>query len=64
MSTSDEDPGSIRERNRQVVARYWNEFWTNQNPDIVDEVCSDEFTAFYPMHGRSVGKTAVKQVLA
>ena len=50
-------------RNRQVVAQYWEKFWTNGNIQAVDEYCSDDFTVFYPMHGQSVGKAAAKQML-
>ncbi|KAH0494610.1 hypothetical protein TgHK011_001226 [Trichoderma gracile] len=55
---------SVPELNRRVVTRYFQEFWTNGNADIVDELCADKITVFYPMHGRSVGKAAVKEVLA
>uniref|UniRef100_A0A8H7K339 SnoaL-like domain-containing protein n=1 Tax=Bionectria ochroleuca TaxID=29856 RepID=A0A8H7K339_BIOOC len=52
-----------RERNRQIVTRYWEEFWTKGNTDIVDELCADDYVVFYPLHGRMVGKEAVKQML-
>lgn len=52
------------ELNRQVVTRYFQEFWTNGNANIVDELCDDTVTIFYPMHGRMVGKTAAKEVIA
>ncbi|PNP38832.1 hypothetical protein TGAMA5MH_09055 [Trichoderma gamsii] len=55
---------SVPELNRQVVTRYFQEFWTNGNADIVDELCDDNVTIFYPMHGRMVGKTAAKEVIA
>ncbi|KAH0525619.1 hypothetical protein TsFJ059_007966 [Trichoderma semiorbis] len=55
---------SVPELNRQVITRYFQEFWTNGNPDIVDELCADNVTVFYPMHGRMVGKAATKECLA
>jgi ketosteroid isomerase-like protein len=55
---------SLRERNRQVVAHYFEEFWTKGNADVVDEVCSDDFVIYYPLHGRRVGKEAAKKMFA
>ncbi|VUC35034.1 unnamed protein product [Clonostachys rosea] len=52
-----------RERNRQIVTRYWEEFWTKGNTDILDELCADNYVVFYPLHGRMVGKEAVKHML-
>ena len=54
---------SQQERNRRIVARYWQEFWTTANPEIVDELCSQDVVNFYPMHGRLDGRTAVKDML-
>ncbi|KAM0262788.1 hypothetical protein ACHAQJ_001582 [Trichoderma viride] len=55
---------SVPELNRQVVTRYFQEFWTNGNIDVVDELCDDNVTIFYPLHGRMVGKAAAKDVIA
>lgn len=46
-----------------IVARYWEQFWTNSNLSVVDELCSDDFVQFYPMHGRLVGRAAVKDMM-
>lgn len=54
---------SQQQRNRLIVARYWDQFWTNGNIDAVDELCSDDFVQFYPMHGRLEGKAAVKDMM-
>jgi hypothetical protein len=54
---------SIRELNRRVVARYWEEFWTKGNVDIVDELCWEDYTLFYPLHGQIIGRGAVKNML-
>lgn len=54
----------LRERNRQTVARYFEEFWTKGNVNVVDELCSDDFALFYPLHGRHEGKEAIKRMLS
>ena len=54
---------TIQEKNKQIVAKYSLEFWGKGNPDIVDELCSDDFVSHYPMHGRRSGKSAIKQML-
>lgn len=54
---------SQHEQNRQIVARYWQEFWTNGNTSVVDELCAEDVTVFYPLHGQFVGKPAVKKML-
>ncbi|KAH8820700.1 hypothetical protein F5884DRAFT_660778 [Xylogone sp. PMI_703] len=56
------DAKSLRERNRQIVAYYYEEFWTKGNSSVVDEVCSDDFVIYYPLHGRYVGKEAAKKM--
>ncbi|KAL6803122.1 hypothetical protein GGI42DRAFT_20560 [Trichoderma sp. SZMC 28013] len=61
MSSSEEL--TVQERNKQIVARYSEEFWGKCNPDIVDELCSDDFVSNYPMHGRREGKTEAKKML-
>ncbi|KAF3404679.1 hypothetical protein DPV78_003339, partial [Talaromyces pinophilus] len=45
-----------QQRNRLI-------FWTNSNFSVVDELCSDDFVQFYPMHGRLVGRNAVKGMM-
>lgn len=37
--------------NLQLVAKYFTEYWGKANPDVVDEVCHDDWTMSYPMHG-------------
>jgi hypothetical protein len=58
-----DNSSSQRDQNRKIVARYFEEFWTNGNPDVVDEVCSEGFVLSYPLHGRHVGRMAVKKML-
>lgn len=54
---------TTQEKNKQIVARFSEEFWGKCNPDIVDELCSDDFVSHYPMHGRRQGKEEVKKML-
>jgi hypothetical protein len=60
---SNTPPQSLQEKNKQIVARYSEEFWGKGNADIVDELCSDDFLSNYPMHGPRRGKEAAKQML-
>jgi ketosteroid isomerase-like protein len=53
-----------QEKNKQIVARYSEEFWGKGNLDVVDELCADDVFSNYPMHGPRRGKEAVKQMLA
>ncbi|KAL7893068.1 SnoaL domain-containing protein [Trichoderma sp. SZMC 28014] len=61
MSSTDEL--TVQERNKQIAARYSEEFWGKGNENIVDELCSDDFVSNYPMHGRREGKIEVKKML-
>jgi SnoaL-like polyketide cyclase len=55
---------TVEQRNKEVIARYFTEYWGNLNPDIVDEVCADDVLQSYPMHGNpKKGKAAVKQAM-
>jgi hypothetical protein len=55
---------TVEERNKEVITRYFTEYWGKLNPDIVDEVCADDVFQSYPMHGNpKKGKTAVKQAM-
>jgi hypothetical protein len=58
-----DNSSSLRDQNRKIVARYFEEFWTKANPEVVDEVCSEGFVLSYPLHGRHVGRVAVKKML-
>jgi hypothetical protein len=55
---------SAQDENKQIVARYSEEFWGKCNLDIVDELCADDVLSNYPMHGPRRGKEAVKRMLA
>ncbi|EHK46160.1 uncharacterized protein TrAtP1_013280 [Trichoderma atroviride] len=54
---------TVQEKNKQIVAKYSEEFWGKCNENIVDELCSDDFVSNYPMHGRREGKAEVKKML-
>jgi hypothetical protein len=54
---------SVQDMNKEVIAKYFSEYWGKLNPDIVDELCSDDFMISYPMHGPKYGKEAAKQML-
>lgn len=64
VQSNEMDVLPLQERNRQIVAHFFEEFWTKGNTGVVDEVCSDDFVVFYPMNGRTVGKAAAQQSLA
>ncbi|KAJ5605321.1 hypothetical protein N7510_010475 [Penicillium lagena] len=49
------DVHTQNEHNRRVVARYWEEVWTKGNLSVIDELCSDNYTVFYPLHGQVTG---------
>ena len=53
---------TLEERNKEVITKYFTEYWAKQNPDIVDEVCADNVIQFYPMHANPKrGKASLKQ---
>ncbi|KAH8816595.1 hypothetical protein F5884DRAFT_818607 [Xylogone sp. PMI_703] len=54
---------SLQENNKAVVSKYFEEYWGKLNPNIVDELCADDFVIAYPMHGPKYGKAAAKKML-
>ena len=54
---------SLQDRNKQIVAEYYREYWSLGNPDIVDKLCAEDFIVNYPMHGPRQGREAAKQML-
>ncbi|OCL02392.1 NTF2-like protein [Glonium stellatum] len=54
---------SLQDRNKQIVAEYYREYWTLGNPNIVDKLCAEDFVINYPIHGRRQGREAAKQML-
>jgi len=55
---------TLQEKNKQVVARYSEEFWGKGNLSVVDELCADDVLSNYPMHGPRRGKEEIKKMLA
>ena len=54
---------SKEEKNKEIVSRYFDEYWVKRNTSIVDELCSEDFLISYPNHGAHRGKTAAKKML-
>ncbi|KAM0522389.1 hypothetical protein ACHAPE_001978 [Trichoderma viride] len=54
---------TLEQRNKAVVARYFEEYWVKGNVSVVDELCSDDFIMSYPNHGPRHGKEGAKKML-
>jgi hypothetical protein len=55
---------TVEERNKQVIATYFTEYWGKLNPGIVDDLCADDVLQSYPMHANpKKGKAAVKSAM-
>jgi PhoPQ-activated pathogenicity-related protein len=55
---------TLEQRNKAIVAKYFDEYWVKGNVDIVDELCSDDFLISYPNHGHHHGKEGAKKMLS
>ncbi|WP_431921179.1 ester cyclase [Nonomuraea jabiensis] len=55
--------GSREQRNKEIVARWFEEYWGKGNPDIVDELGTDDLLFHYPMHGEMHGREAPKKMI-
>ncbi|GAA4929211.1 putative ester cyclase [Actinomycetospora succinea] len=51
------------QQNKDVAVRWFTEYWAKGNPEVVDELATDDILFHYPMHGERRGKQAVKQCL-
>jgi steroid delta-isomerase-like uncharacterized protein len=51
----------MSQQNKQVVDRWFTEFWGELNPDIVDELAADDIRWYYPLVGEVRGKEEVKK---
>jgi len=50
--------------NKQVVARWFKEFWGNPwNPRIVDELGTPDIVVHYPMHDPKKGRASVNKFM-
>ncbi|KAL6904293.1 hypothetical protein GGI43DRAFT_400084 [Trichoderma evansii] len=54
---------TLEQRNKAIVAKYFEEYWVKGNVSIVDELCSDDFVMSYPNHGPRHGKEGAKMML-
>lgn len=53
--------GSTTETNKEIVTRWWTEFWGALNPDIVDELAAADIRWYYPLAGEVRGREEVKK---
>jgi len=52
--------GPTSKTNKTIVSRWFTEFWDELNPDIVDELATDDVLLRYPLGGESRGHEEVK----
>ncbi|ARS91756.1 ester cyclase [Natrarchaeobaculum aegyptiacum] len=52
---------STHETNKEIVSRWWSEYWGEPNPDIVDELAADDIRWYYPLAGEVQGREEVKK---
>jgi predicted ester cyclase len=53
----------MSQANKDIATRWFTEYWHNGNPDIVDELATDDLLFRYPMHGELHGREPVKAML-
>ena len=44
------------ERNKSVLRRFYEEFWTNGNVDVIDEIIADDYVDHQPLPDTPAGK--------
>ena len=49
------------ETKKEIVSRWWSEYWGELNPNIVDELASDDIRWYYPLAGEVQGREEVKK---
>lgn len=47
--------------NKSIVSRWFTEYWGELNPDIVDELATEDIRWYYPLAGEVHGRKAVKE---
>lgn len=52
---------STTETNKEIVTRWWSEYWSELNPDIVDELAAEDIRWYYPLAGEVRGRDEVKK---
>lgn len=57
-------PTQEETKNLEVIGEYFTEFWGKGNPNIVDQLCADNFVINYPMYGLRYGKENAKKMLS
>ena len=50
----------MSEQNKDLVSRWFSEFWGALNPAVVDELAAEDVRLYYPLGGESRGREAVK----
>ncbi len=54
----------MSEQNKNVVGRWFKEFWGNPwNPRIIEELAASDIVVHYPMHEPKKGRAAVTQFM-
>lgn len=53
----------MSQENKEVVTRWFTEYWGKGNPEIVDELGADDIVVSYPLHGELHGREPVKKML-
>lgn len=51
------------ERNKEIAARYFEEFWNKGNTAIVDELCAPNIHVWFPLGGHFNGRAEVKGII-
>lgn len=55
---------TLEQKSKEIVQKYFEEYWTKGNVSIVDKLCSDDFLISNPNHGAHRGKAAAKKMLS
>lgn len=54
----------FEQRNKEIAARWFEEYWNNASTDIVDELCADDVHMYFPLARRAYdGKDEVKSII-
>lgn len=50
------------EQNKETVKEWFQRYWVDQDPTVVDDLATDDIKFYYPLQGRQQGKQAVKDI--
>ena len=53
----------MSQANKEIVGRWFTEYWQKGNVSIVDELGAEDLVWYYPMHGELHGREPVKKML-